>query len=413
MANDSYVESDATSDKIDYSEVTTTKGTVKRQRVTLGLDSGELPSSLPVNDNSSDHTIFGQAVVASRISQIVAEFDLPLASNAVTATVTNSGAVAQADGKVTLTTGTHVSGTAKLATDRNLRYSPNREIYCVFTAYFTTPTSADSHQRGGLYDTNNGFFVGFQGTTFGITFRSRAVDTFIPRTSWNGDLLDGGTASKFTRAAVAEAFDTTKLNIFRIRLGWLGTAPILFEILCPDGHWVIFHSIRQPNLIAGTSIASPNLPITMEAIKASADATSLVVGTGSWDAGTVDDPAIYAIEDVRGRTHVQAALAGQAADATLYTVSSGRLLKVASVMLTVHNSSTTNVGLLELRDGSSGTIVLPVTIPSGNTTSAAQITVALTLTIPLRFSTAVYCDVISGTLTYSVAITGYELEALV
>jgi hypothetical protein len=165
-------------------------------------------------------------------------------------------------------------------------YDPGHEIYAEFTAAFTTPTSAASHQRIGLYDTNNGVFVGFEGTTFNITKRSGGVDVSVSNASFNKDTLTGAADSLYTRNNVPEAIDLTKFNVFRIRFGWLGVAPYLFEVLSPDGNWILFHQIYYPNANTVVSIQSTALPMTIDISKTASDATNLVMQTACWAAGT-------------------------------------------------------------------------------------------------------------------------------
>jgi hypothetical protein len=63
----------------------------------------------------------------------------------------------------------------------------------------------------------------------------------------------------------------------------------LFEAYSPDGSWVVFHNIKQPNSDVNPSIANPDLPITLEVAKASADATDLKMYTACWAAGSTSD----------------------------------------------------------------------------------------------------------------------------
>ena len=77
--------------------------------------------------------------------------------------------------------------------------------------------------------------------------------------------------------------------MFRIRFAWLGSASVLFEVFSPDGIWVVFHTLKFPNSQLDPSIASPNLPITIEVIKASADATNLILYTACVAAGTTSN----------------------------------------------------------------------------------------------------------------------------
>jgi hypothetical protein len=239
-----------------------------------------------------DTETFGAGINHARISQVSANFSQSLTFNDVTQTVTSTGTIAAANGSATLATGTSTSSTAKLNSNTTLSYTPGREAYAVFTAAFTTPTNANSYQRIGLYDTSNGFFVGYSGTSFGVTWRQNGVDTFTALTSANEDTLSGQVNSFFTRGGVPEAIDPTKKNIYRIRFGWLGAAPIRFEVMSPDGRWARFHVIRYPNTAINPSLYSISIPVTAEVSKTTSNATNLQLSTSSWDAGVVDAPDV-------------------------------------------------------------------------------------------------------------------------
>ena len=238
----------------------------------------------PVHDD-----ILGVAVSGTRNNQIEISFDTSFNSDVVTNTNTSTGSASISNGHALYSTGSGVNGTSKAVSVATLSYRPAHEEYVYFTAAFTTPTSANSDQRIGLYDTNNGFFIGYDGLTFGITKRTAASDTFTARSSWNGDLLTGAVGSRFTRNGTPEAINLTYSNLFRIRFAWLGSASVLFEVFSPDGSWVTFHTLRVPNSQLNPSINTPNLPITLEVLKSGADATVLILYTACWAAGTTSN----------------------------------------------------------------------------------------------------------------------------
>lgn len=234
--------------------------------------------------------MFEHAVVTGRYNQIEISFDQtdPDLITDVTVTKTNGGDASNSGGQAVFTTGSNTSGGIKCVTDSTVVYRPNSEIFAEFTCIFTTGI-ASSYQRIGVYDTSNGFFIGYEGTSFGVTIRKVGVDTTTARASFNVDTLTGAANSKYTRNGVPETLDTTKDNLYRIRFGWLGAAPIVFEVLSPDGEWVLFHIIRHPNTTAGTSINNPDLPITLDAQKTAAGATVLTMSTACWAIGTSSD----------------------------------------------------------------------------------------------------------------------------
>lgn len=225
-------------------------------------------------------------IVAEMNNQIEINFKSAPGAGLITNAFTGGGAVAHTNGHALYSTGTAVSASAAGVSVLKTDYRPAHEIYAYFTAAFTTPTSANSHQRIGLFDSQNGFFIGYEGTTFGITKRSAGVDTFVARSAFSSDKLDGLAGTLFQRDGVAEAINLSFSNLFRIRFAWLGSAVILFEVFSPDGSWVTFHVIKQPNSALDPSIQDPNLPMSVSVSKSSADATNLVLATACWAAGT-------------------------------------------------------------------------------------------------------------------------------
>ena len=225
-------------------------------------------------------------IVAEMNNQVEINFKSAPGAGLITNTFTGGGAVAHTNGHALYSTGTAVTASAVGVSVLKTDYRPAHEIYAYFTAAFTTPTSASSHQRIGLFDAQNGFFIGYEGTTFGITKRSGGVDTFVARSAFSSDKLDGLAGSMFQRDGAAEAINLSFSNLFRIRFAWLGSASILFEVFSPDAKWVTFHVIKQPNSALDPSIQDPNLPMAVSVSKSSADATNLILATACWAAGT-------------------------------------------------------------------------------------------------------------------------------
>lgn len=254
---------------------------------TLSNINTTLSAGITVQDKTAD--ILGVAVTGSRNNQVEISFATSFDSNLITNTNTGGGSASISNGHALYSSGTGTSATSKGVSVGSVVYRPAHEQYAYFTAAWTTPTSANSDQRIGLYDANNGYFIGFDGLTFGLTRRVAAVDTFTGRTSFNGDLLDGSASSKFTRNGTPEAINLTYSNLFRIRFAWLGSASVLFDVFSPDSAWVTFHTLKWPNTQLNPHIAVPNLPMTIEVIKASADATNLIMATACWAGGTTSD----------------------------------------------------------------------------------------------------------------------------
>jgi hypothetical protein len=232
--------------------------------------------------------VFNELVVATRYNQVEINYATadPDSISDLTVTKTNGGDASNLNGQAVFTSNANTNGGVKAVTDLAVAYRPQSESYAAFSAIWPSGGLANSYQRLGIYDTNNGFFIGYEGTSFGITLRKAAVDTFIAQASWNVDTLIGGVGSKYTRNGVPEAIDFTKDNIYRVRFGWLGAANIYWETMSPDGEWVLFNVYRHPNTTGGTSINNPDIPITLDIQKTGAGATVLTMNTACWAGGT-------------------------------------------------------------------------------------------------------------------------------
>lgn len=263
-------------------------------------------------DQTSD--ILGVGISGKRNNQIEISFNSAFDASLITNSQSGGGNATIINGHALYSTGTNATASSKGVSVKSVTYRPAHELYSCFTAAFTTPTSANSYQRIGLFDSNNGFFIGYSGLTFGVTKRTSAVDIFTAKASFNTDTLTGATGSKFTRNGTPEAIDFTKSNLFRVRFAWLGSANILFEVFSPDGEWVLFHNIRQPNTDFNPSLANPNLPMTIEVAKSGADATSLIMATACWGAGSTSDlaPITDPLTDTTLASLTRSVIAGRA-----------------------------------------------------------------------------------------------------
>lgn len=243
-----------------------------------------LSSGLQATINSD---VLGVAVIGQRNNEIEISFFTSFNTGLITNTTTSGGSAAVTNGHARYQTGSNATGGAKGVSVYSCKYRPAHEQYAFFTAAFTTGV-ANSYQRIGLYDTNNGFFIGYEGTSFGVTLRTGTADTTVARASWNGDPLDGSSGSRFTRGGTPEAINLTYSNLYRIRFAWLGSASVFFEVFSPDGGWITFHTIRVPNSQLNPSIQNPQLPLTID-IRKTSGASDLSLYTACVAAGTTSD----------------------------------------------------------------------------------------------------------------------------
>jgi hypothetical protein len=227
--------------------------------------------------------VFGQVVVSNRLPQYQAQFFsqppqsyLNVSSSAGASATQGTG---QAVFATTVTPGSQVKG----VTFVSCSYAAGYEVYSDFTVAFSAGV-AGTYQRIGLYDAVNGFALGFNGTSFGVWSRTSGVDTFVAQAAFNGDALTGNSSSSFTRGGAPEALNPLVTNVFRIRFGWLGSAPVMFDVMAADGQFVTFHTLRYPNSQVLPSITNPNLPMTVD-VNNQASPSALTVKCGCWVMG--------------------------------------------------------------------------------------------------------------------------------
>jgi hypothetical protein len=227
---------------------------------------------------------FGHIVTASINNQVDVQFYRDTPANLVTVTTASGGTATAAGGMATFAATTAANSSAKGVSLTTTYYTAGAEIYAIFTAAFPAAGSGTSHQRIGLYNDNDGLFIGYEGGTFQATIRKGGADVGKAKAQWD-DPLTGGAGSQFTRDGVPEAIDLAKFNVWRIRFGWVGSAPLKFEVLSPDGGWVTFYTIQQPNLVAVPSLETADLPVTLS-VTSGNSGTALSILTNCWAAGT-------------------------------------------------------------------------------------------------------------------------------
>jgi hypothetical protein len=187
-----------------------------------------------------------------------------------------------------LATSTGTTGDANAVSKEKVWYRSGGEVFAMVSMAFIDGGVAGCVNAHGLTDGIEGFYIGFNGTAFSTFSITGGVETAVATASWNGDKCDASATSRFTRAGTPEAIDHTKLNVWRIRFGWLGAAPIKYEVLSPDGEWITVHTLRQPNTSATPSLLYADLPMRSRVLKTSG-ATNVRANVACWGAGLTYD----------------------------------------------------------------------------------------------------------------------------
>ncbi len=240
-----------------------------------------IPTQEDIAGRTAFNTVFGEQITATKLTTVMVNAVYGINIAKILTTVANGGTVTNGDSMLTVTSSTATDGAALVESEHAVRYRAGEEFYAYFTALFTTGVTG-SQQFCGCISSTDGFAVGYDDTDFMICYRNGGSNTIIPQSSFNLDKMDGTGASGYT-------IDPTKLNLYRITFGWLGSANIVFQHFTAAQNWIPFHEIQVAGTLITPHIVVPYLPMALEVIKTSG-ATSIIAKSGSWNAGVMGQP---------------------------------------------------------------------------------------------------------------------------
>lgn len=220
------------------------------------------------------NTLFGEKIQATRQAKIAAQFQYGFPAGAAEPETANGGSISIVESMLTVSSGVDPAGSASIANKKALRYVAGQEAFLYFTCVFTA-AQVDSYQRAGIFNDDNGFFLGYNGTDFCVTRRRDGVDyhTVIdPSVIFSEN--DG-------------VYDPTKGNVYRTTFGYLGFAPIHFEVMAPCGCWRSVHRIEYPNSATVTHVLNTNLQPRGEVANIG-NTSDMSIKIGSFSAGIMD-----------------------------------------------------------------------------------------------------------------------------
>lgn len=220
-------------------------------------------------------SVFGEVITASLTPIIQADFVYGINSNLFTSTLTGSGTATSTNQMGIASTSATINSSSLIQTARRAKYRAGEGLLSRFTAQFTTGV-ANSTQTAGMRNAAiDGWFIGYNGTSFGVMYRRNSVDTWVAQSSFNKDKLDGTGSSGMT-------IDPTKINIFQLSIGYLGVRGCTFSVLNPSsGVWIPFHDYTFANTVADqTQSINPTMTFGIQATNTS-NATNIAVKNAS------------------------------------------------------------------------------------------------------------------------------------
>lgn len=246
---------------------------------------------------------FGDLLVAQARGETQLQFPYNITPEIVSVSITSTGTVISSPPFAVLSTGLSPTGSASFRSKDSSHYRTGEGIEVLFTSVFTSGV-AGSQQYVGLGDAQNGFFFGYNGTSFGILYRQSVYgltvtqvttnNTWIPQSSWSEDPFDGTGIS-------GVILDPTKGNVYKIEMQWLGFGDINFYIENPIlGDFSFVHRIQYPNLNTNTSVSNPSLPLSATVVN-STNTNNMVLKVPSMamfiEGEIYQNDVIYSISD--------------------------------------------------------------------------------------------------------------------
>lgn len=230
---------------------------------------------------------FGNQTVATRTNQIEVPLDDVNWVNYADITTTLTGSWSQANGQVTISTGTNVNGRAAIISKDFVRYRPNSEIGWGFTWVFPQPSVTNSIMRIGATDDistwNNSVYFSHENGIFSLVYRRGGATIFNAQQSTWLDKCDGTSGSNYVDfSGLPVALDITKDQLARIRAGLFGHAGFIVEILAPNQNWVTIYKYTNINSVSVPIFATFDLKVGAEVKKVGDGPTVLTLASACW-----------------------------------------------------------------------------------------------------------------------------------
>ena len=116
---------------------------------------------------------------------------------------------------------------------------------------------ANTRQRVGIFDENNGAYFECDGGEYFCVIRKNGVETVrVAQTNWNGDRLNGSGKTGIN-------LNPTKQQLLAIEYEWYGAGAVQFGFVI-DNELQTIHTVYNANVVNGTWSQTPNLPIRLE-----------------------------------------------------------------------------------------------------------------------------------------------------
>jgi len=291
---------------------------------------------------------FGDLIAQPMTPLIQMDFVYGINTQTGTTTLVSTGTADTNLSRLRLQTSTSTTGSAIFQSRKPAKYRAGQGVVARFTAAFTTGVENSTQIIGAGTDTD-GYFFGYNGSTFGILHRLWGVDNWIPQSQWNGDLCDGMCPSQFS-------WDETKGNVCMIKYPYLGYGDITFWVLdAISAGWVLCHTIRYPNTTTTVQIGNPNLSFYAQVINAG-NSTNLTLYSASVGVFLVGERSYvgnpkWAADNNKGAITAETNLLSIRNATTYNGVTNRSLIRINSISFANGSGTQTVIGVLRVRIG--------------------------------------------------------------
>ena len=256
-------------------------------------------SSLPITFPPTSLDAFGRLQVAEPYTLFDSQnryaadnqFDT---STATGGTATYNSNLASISLAVTTTSGSSVVRQSY----RVMPYQPGKSLEAMMT-FTMNAGKTGLRQRVGYFNTQNGVFLQYDGTTLSFVLRSNSIPTpgtpsdarTVNQADWNGDKLDGTGASGIT-------LDVTKTQILYFDFEWLGVGQVRCGFF-QDGQFIVCHTFDNENVQSYVYMTTAILPIRYEITNTATTASSstmqqicsTIISNGGYQQASIDHTA--------------------------------------------------------------------------------------------------------------------------
>jgi hypothetical protein len=365
---------------------------------------------------------FGAMDVSQDTPTAQVDFIYGINTNLTSNTTASGGVVGWNDGLMNVVTVATVSSSASLSSQRYVRYRPGEGIKGRWTAMFTTGVAGNTQLAGLSSGTTDGLFWGYNGTSFGIMYRNRSVDTWTPQASWNVDPMLGGIAS-----GSGQILNPAKINVYQIKFQYLGGGNMFFYVLNGiTGRFDLVHVIRNANSATQTNFRNPSMNMLWTTYN-SASSTAVCKVSGGSCAMFVEGMRTFlgplVSEDAYltavPNTTLTSVLAVRNAT-TFNGIPNRAFLHIRSISVAINGGSTSTIVILRiLRNYATGpTVFTPlngttanngVTITGGQSCASSNVP-APTSYVTVSSGTQIFSTVVSATSLAVIDMTPYEIS---